>query len=380
MCTCTDHSRRVILLTEHARGMAVVTTYRTSTLQYVHWAEQRSSQGVHGTGAIDNGSPYQCSSYVNLLERTRCLSCKILEKPTLHWTWHKPTTARTLTQIETNTSSTWQEHHFHVHTSRYQETSYQNKHRRMVSLPGPRRSHYHTSASLKIVYTACRSHPNERLPTSTVKEQMFLLTKLKTRRQCTCTCYIFQSDPCVVSGCRRSSLPAIGRLDGTQITLTLSSLLQTLVYHQQTLDRRFPICIRSRSILSAADSTVLSWRLSCVHVLRWRRSPLRLLNVFSRIRTRTLPCPFPFIQPHPTSLCVTVYCSRHHWTQTEYWMGCIERIRIDTCAECRPAGQGHHRNVCVWTSRLSGAHYRPETATLPEICRLLLAKLWLRSN
>ena len=128
----------------------------------------------------------------------------------------------------------------------------------MVSLHGPRRSHYHTSASSKIVYTACRSHPNERLPTSTVKEQMFLLTKLKTRRQCTCTCYIFQSDPCVVSGCRRSSLPAIGRLDGTQITLTLSSLLQTLVYHQQTLDRRFPICIRSRSSLSAADSTVLS--------------------------------------------------------------------------------------------------------------------------
>ena len=64
-------------------------------------------------------------------------------------------------------------------TSRYQETSYQNKHRRMV-------------------YTACRSHPNERLPTSTVKEQTFLLTKLKTRRQCTCTFYIFQSAPRVV--------------------------------------------------------------------------------------------------------------------------------------------------------------------------------------
>ena len=57
------------------------------------------------------------------------------------------------------------------------------------------------------------------------------------------------------------------------------------------------------------------------------------------------------------------------------------RIRIDTCAhDATPDGQGHHRNVCVWTSRLSGAHYRPETVTVPEICRLLLVKLWLRSN
>ena len=102
--------------------MPVVTAYRTSTLQYVHWTEQRSSQGVHGTGAIDNGSPYQSSSYVNL-ERTRCLSCKILEKPTPHWTWHKPTTARRLKLIQ---ALPGRRHHFHVHTSRYQETSYQN--------------------------------------------------------------------------------------------------------------------------------------------------------------------------------------------------------------------------------------------------------------
>ena len=34
--------------------------------------------------------------------------------------------------------------------------------------------------------------------------------------------------------------------------------------------------------------------------------------------------------------------------------------------ECRPTGRGHRRNVCVWTSRLSATHYRPETATLPE--------------
>ena len=131
-----------------------------------------------------------------------------------------------------------------------------------MSLHGPRRSHYLVEDS------ACRSHPNERLPTSTVKEQMFLLTKLKTRRQCTCTFYIFQSDPRVVFSVADvlACMPAIGRLDGTQITLALSSLLQTLVYHQQTHDRRFSadgsvlfsICIRSRSSLSAADSTVLS--------------------------------------------------------------------------------------------------------------------------
>ena len=131
-----------------------------------------------------------------------------------------------------------------------------------MSLHGPVDDHITTSASSN---TACRSHPNERLPSSTVKEQMFLLTKLKTRRQCTCFTYFSLTPRCLLR-CRRSSLPAIGRLDGTQITLTLSSLLQTLAYHQQTHDRRlsadgsvlFSICIRSRSSLSAADSTVLS--------------------------------------------------------------------------------------------------------------------------
>ena len=59
----------------------------------------------------------------------------------------------------------------------------------------------------------------------------------------------------------------------------------------------------------------------------------------------------------------------------------IERIRIDTCADDgMPTGRPYHWNARVWTSRLSGAHYGPETATSPEICRLLLAKLWLRSN
>ena len=55
----------------------------------------------------------------------------------------------------------------------------------------PRRSYYHKSfvegRSCLGGTVHCLSHPNERLPTSTVKEQIFLLTKLKTRRQCTCT-------------------------------------------------------------------------------------------------------------------------------------------------------------------------------------------------
>ena len=46
--------------------------------------------------------------------------------------------------------------------------------------------------------------------------------------------------------------------------------------------------------------------------------------------------------------------------------------------ECRP--YRHRWNARVWTSRQNGAHYGSETATSPEICRLLFAKLWLRSN
>ena len=51
---------------------------------------------------------------------------------------------------------------FHVHTSRYQETSYQNKHSR--SQHGPRRSYYHKSfidgRSRDVLYTACRMQTN----------------------------------------------------------------------------------------------------------------------------------------------------------------------------------------------------------------------------
>ena len=96
-----------------------------------------------------------------------------------------------------------------------------------------------TKASSKVPYTACRSHPNERLPTSTVKEQIFLLTKLKTRRQCTCTfTYFMQSDPRVVFSvsdvlsCHRETR---WYSDNAGVV----SLLQTLAYRQQTHDRRF---------------------------------------------------------------------------------------------------------------------------------------------
>ena len=47
---------------------------------------------------------------------------------------------------------------------------------------------------------------------------------------------------------------------------------------------------------------------------------------------------------------------------------------------CADDGMPTDWNARVWTSKLSGAHYGLETATSPEICRLLLAKLWLRSN
>ena len=216
------------------------------------------------------------------------------------------------------------------------------------------------------------SHANERLPTSTVKEHILLLTELKTWDS-------VQSDPRVVFSvadvlaCHRET-----RWYCTQITLALSSLLQTLACHQQTraidgsqLTRSHRLLLCSRSSLSSADSTVRQFQLTlalCSPFAQLRRSPL--LNVFSR----TLPCPFSFLLQAISRHCL-MQSSTH----------CIARIRVDTCAHDgmpagQPASQGHHRNVCVWTSRLSGAHYRPETATLPEICRLLLAKLCLRSN
>ena len=154
---------------------------RTSTLQYVHWTEQRSSQGVHGTGAIDNVSPYQSSSYVNL-ERIRCLSCKILEKPTPHWTWHKPTTPRTSWRRSKLIPS--RRHHFHVHT---RKPAIKTKIGGYVL-----DDHITTRASSKadlaweVLYTACRIQTNV-FRLLRLQEQIFLFTKLKTRRQCTCT-------------------------------------------------------------------------------------------------------------------------------------------------------------------------------------------------
>ena len=130
----------------------------------------------------------------------------------------------------------------------------------------------------------CLSHANERLPTSTVKEQIFLLTELKT-----CMDSV-QSDPRVVFSvadvlpCHRET-----RWYCTQITLALSSLLQTLACHQQTraidvsqLTRSHRLLLCSRSSLSSADSTVGQFQLTlalCSPFAQLRRSPL--LNVFS---------------------------------------------------------------------------------------------------
>ena len=77
MCTCTDHSRLVILLTEHASR--------------------------HRVQDFD-------------------VAIRTLNRATLI-TRHKPTTARRLKLIQ---ALPGRRHHFHVHTSRYQETSYQN--------------------------------------------------------------------------------------------------------------------------------------------------------------------------------------------------------------------------------------------------------------
>ena len=76
----------------------------------------------------------------------------------------------------------------------------------------------------------------------------------------------------------------------TQITLALSSLLQTLACHQQTraiggsqLTRSHRLLLCSRSSLSSADSTVRQFQLTlalCSPFAQLRRSPL--LNVFSR--------------------------------------------------------------------------------------------------
>ena len=94
-------------------------------------------------------------------------------------------------KIETDrnyTSSTWQEaslsrSHLSIPGNQL------SKHRRMVSLH--RRSYYGIPQELRRRHILggtvhCLSHQNERLPTSTVKKRFFLLTKLKTRRQCTC--------------------------------------------------------------------------------------------------------------------------------------------------------------------------------------------------
>ena len=134
-----------------------------------------------------------------------------------------------------------------------------------MSLHGRRRSHYHKRLVEDSVH--CLSIASKRTSSDFYgKRTNVSFDKAENTETVHVRFTYFSLTPACLLRCRRSSLPAIGRLDGTQITLTLSSLLQTLAYHLQTHDRRFSadgsvlfsICIRSRSSLSAADSTVLS--------------------------------------------------------------------------------------------------------------------------
>ena len=155
MCTCTDHSRLVILLTEHASrhriqdfDVAIRTLNRTTLITRRTWHRcnrQRLTLSVFVVCKFRTDSVF-------IVQDTR-----------------ETNTSLDLTQtdngkkIETNTSSTWQEaslsrSHLSIPGNQL------SKHRRMVSLHGPRRSYYHKSfvegRSWEVQYTACRIKTN----------------------------------------------------------------------------------------------------------------------------------------------------------------------------------------------------------------------------
>ena len=134
--------------------------------------------------------------------------------------------------------------------------------------------------------------------------------------------YTFQSDPRVVF----SVADVLACHRETRITLALSSLLQTLAYHQQTHDRRFSIdgsvlfsfvaalaCHQQTRQFSADGCAVFS--VGGVH---------RSSRVYVRVRCLVLSL-------KPTSLCNLSSLS-NAVVITER-IGCIQRIRIDTCAD-----------------------------------------------
>ena len=137
----------------------------------------------------------------------------------------------------------------------------------------------------------CLSHPNERLPTSTVKEPIFLLTKLKTRDS-----VWLCSDPRVVFSvadvlaCHRET-----RWYCTQITLALSSLLQTLACYQQTRDRRFSAdCRVVFSFVAALAYHRQTRQFSADARLLIKADACAVGGVHSFF-SLTLSCPFPFL-------------------------------------------------------------------------------------
>ena len=115
-----------------------------------------------------------------------------------------------------------------------------------MSLHGPRRSYYPKSFVEGTVH--CLSIASKRTSSDFYgKRTNFSFDKAENTETVYKYVYLFQSDPRVVF--RRSSLPSGDSMVLTQITLALSSLLQTLAYHQQTHDRRF----------SADDSVLFSF-------------------------------------------------------------------------------------------------------------------------
>ena len=123
------------------------------TLQHVHWTQQRSSQGVHGTGAVHNGSPNQSSSYIRKFRTDSGF--------TQHLT--------RLDRYRQKSTIPGRRHHFHIH-------AYQNKHSRTVSqgcifiLPQEFRRRQISRGTVLYMYTACRIQSS----TSTVKTNFSL--------------------------------------------------------------------------------------------------------------------------------------------------------------------------------------------------------------
>ena len=167
MCTCTDHSRGFILLTEHTRRMAVVTIYKitqdfdtaTHTLRTTHITRR----AWHRCGRK------QLTISVFVLHKFRMVI--VQDTKQTNKSLDLVQNGKNIDIIETDTNSnTWQEASLsRSHLLRYQETSYQNKQSNVddqITTTDLRRSRFR-----EVLYVHCRSHPHEHFPTSMVKNK-----------------------------------------------------------------------------------------------------------------------------------------------------------------------------------------------------------------